>query len=199
MRVSRRNFLGAVAAGPALARTVAPQARCAVLDLGCILPESLAGFRAQAGGIRHPDAEVVIVPGVGELREDHSRMIQDWLDRGATVLLELASGDRVSSGVYFPYLEYSWPVKVKIREFAPVRLNPTPGDQVIATFRGQPVGLRHSAGPGTLVTLGSPLGPLFRTGDPDALRLHAALLKCAACERFETNGAETESSLERGA
>jgi len=177
MRISRRMFLGAVAAGPALARTPEPQARCAVLDLGCILPESLAGFRSQAGGIRHADAQVLIVPGVGELRKArHSRMVQDWLDRGRTVLMELASGERVSSNVYFPYVEYSWPVQVKIREFAPVGLDPMPGDQVIATFRGQPVGLRRAAGTGTLVTLGSPLGPMFRTGDPDAHLLLAAFL-----------------------
>jgi len=57
---------------------------------------------------------------------------------------------------------------VKIREFAPVRLAPAPGDEIIATFAGQPVGLRRRVGHGTLITLGSPLGPVFLTGDPDA-------------------------------
>lgn len=168
MRVSRRMFLGAVAASPLLARGDGFQARCAVLDLGCVLPESLAGFREQAGDLPYADASVLIVPGVGALGTNDAGLIQSSLDRGATVLLEFASGERVAPGAYFPYVEYCWPLSVKIREFAPVQLRPEPGDQVIATLSGNPVGLRRTAGPGTLVMLGSPLGPVFRTGDPDA-------------------------------
>ncbi len=176
MRISRRVFLGTVAAGPALARNHSFQARCAVLDLGCVLPESLAGFRAQAGGSQYSEAKVLIVPGVGDLRRDDAVLIQAALDRGATVLLELTSGERIASSVYFPYVEYSWPAKVKIREFGPVCLKSRPGDHVIATFQGHPAGLRRAVGRGTLVTLGSPLGPVFRTADPDAHRWLAALL-----------------------
>jgi hypothetical protein len=112
----------------------------------------------------------VIVPAVRALTEAGRETIQAWLERGATVLLEYAGGARVEQRDYFPYVEYVWPVRVKIREFAPVELTPGPGDEIIATFSGQPVGLRRRVGDGVLVTLGSPLGPVFLTGDPDARR-----------------------------
>ena len=162
--------MGTVAAGPVLAHVNRPQARCVVMDLGrgCVLPESLAGFRTQVGDLRHGDAEILIVPGAGSLAKNDINIIQRFLGRGATVLLELCSGPIASQVAYFPYVEYFWPVRVKIREFVPIWLEPAPEDEIIATFAGRPVGLRRRVGDGTLVTLGSPLGPVFRTGDPDA-------------------------------
>jgi hypothetical protein len=165
MRVSRRIFLGCSAAALARATSFGPQ--CDVLDLGCVLPESLAGFKRQVGDLR---SDVLIVPAVRTLSEEGQRIIQSRLDGGATVLLEYVGGERVQQSSYFPYVEYFWPVKVKIREFSPVKLTPAPGEEIIATFGGAPVGLRRRAGHGTLITLGSPLGPVFLTGDPDARR-----------------------------
>ena len=172
MRVSRRIFLGAVGVAPVLASSGRLGARCAVVDLGCVLPESLTGFKRQVGDLPYGDGDgdVVIVPAVRTLTEVGRDMIEGWLKRGATVLLEYVSGARVEQRDYFPYVEYVWPVRVKIREFAPVELTPGPGDEIIATFSGQPVGLRRRAGDGVLITLGSPLGPVFLAGDPDARR-----------------------------
>jgi hypothetical protein len=167
MRVSRRMFLGAAGVAPVLARVDRLRPRCVVLDLGCVLPESLAGFKTQVGDLRH---DVVIVPAVRTLTEVGQDMIEGWLKRGATVLLEYVGGARVEQRDYFPYVEYVWPVRVKIREFEPVALTPGPGDEIIATFSGQPVGLRRRTGDGVLITLGSPLGPIFLAGDPDARR-----------------------------
>jgi hypothetical protein len=166
MRVSRRIFLGA-AAVPALASVEGLGPRCEVLDLGCVLPESLAGFKTQVGELRN---DVLIVPAVRVVSEEGQRVIQSRLERGGTVLLEYVGGARVRQSAYFPYVEYFWPVRVKIREFAPVELTPVPGEEIIATFGGAPVGLRRRAGRGMLITLGSPLGPVFLTGDPDAPR-----------------------------
>jgi hypothetical protein len=162
--------LGTVAAGPVLAHVNRPAARCVVMDLAerCVLPESLAGFREQVGDLRYGDAEALIVPGAGSLAENDVDIIQRFLGRGATVLVELCSGPRVSQAAYFPYVEYFWPVRIKIREFMPTWLVPAPEDEIIATFAGRPVGLRRRIGNGTLVTLGSPLGPVFLAGDPDA-------------------------------
>jgi hypothetical protein len=167
MRVSRRIFLGAVAAAPALAIGDLPARRGEVMDLGCVLPESLAGFKTQVKELRN---DVLIVPAVRTLSEEGQRIIQSRLERGATVLLEYVAGARVQQGSYFPYVEYFWPVRVKIREFSPVKLAPGPGEEIIATFAGAPVGLRRRAGSGTLITLGSPLGPVFLTSDADARR-----------------------------
>ena len=171
MRVSRRIFLGAAGVAPALARAKDLGPRSEVLDLGCVLPESLAGFKTQE--LR---SDVLIVPAVRFLSQEGRRIIQSRLERGATVLLEYVGGAGVQRSSYFPYVEYLWPVKVKIREFSPVELTPAAGEEIIATLAGTPVGLRRTAGRGVLITLGSPLGPVFLTGDPDAPRwLEAAV------------------------
>jgi hypothetical protein len=168
MRVSRRIFLGAVGSAVLARGGARIRPTCVVVDLGCVLDESLAGFKRQVGDLPYEEEDVVIVPGVGSLTEEGRRAIRRFLSRGATVLLEYGAGARNVRDTYFPYVEYFWPVRMKIREFAPVRLQPGPQDEVIATFDGQPVGLRRRAGSGTLVTIGSPLGPVFLTGDPDA-------------------------------
>jgi hypothetical protein len=172
MRVSRRMFLGAAGVVPVLAKVDRLRPRCVVLDLGCVLPESFAGFKTQVGDLPYGDGDgdVVIVPAVRTLTEVGQDMIDGWLEHGATVLLEYVAGARVEQRDYFPYVEYVWPVRVKIREFEPVELTPGPGDEIIATFSGQPVGLRRRTGDGVLITLGSPLGPVFLAGDPDARR-----------------------------
>lgn len=178
--VSRRTFLGAMAAAPAVANVAPSERRVLIVDLGraCVLPESLSGFRAELGDLRHPDADFVIIPGAGFLTESDASMIQRLLARGATVLLEcrqattlgIHTGGRVTPSPYFPYVDYFWPARLKIREFQPVWFQPAPYDRVIASFAGQPVALRREVGPGTLLALGSPLGPVFLSGDPDARR-----------------------------
>ena len=167
MLISRRMFLGAAGVAPVVAKSDRPAAAREVLDLGCVLPESLAGFKTQAAELSN---DVLIVPAVRVLSEEGQRIIQSRLERGATVLLEYVGAASIQQSAYFPYVEYYWPERVKIREFSPVKLTPAPGEEVIATFAGQPVGLRRRAGDGMLITLGSPLGPIFLTGDPDARR-----------------------------
>jgi hypothetical protein len=178
MRVSRRIFLGAVAAVPVLGS--GDRAAGGILDLGCVLPESMAGFRTQAGDLRH---DVVVVPAVRALTGPDTAMLGRCLERGAIVLLEYIAEAEVERSAYFPYVDYHWPVQAKIREFAPTKLTPAPEDQIIATFLGHPVGLRRRVGDGTLVTLGSPLGPLFLSGDFDAARWFDALKSLSAAPR----------------
>lgn len=170
--MTRRVFLSAAAAASALLASV-ERPTGGVVDLGCVLPESLAGFKTQAGDLRH----LLIVPAVTNAQHP---VVARHLERGATVLLEDIGGARVEPAAYFPYVDYSWPIQAKIREFAPFRLTPAPQDQIIATYLGQPVGLRRKAGDGTLITLGSPLGPLFLSGDSDAARWFAALRSLSA-------------------
>lgn len=171
MLISRRSLLGAPFAASVVARNVP---RCVVLDLGCLLPESLAGFRSQVGTSHSRNPDLVIVPATGPLMP---ALVRPFLNRGATVLLELFTGrGRITTEPYFPYVEYSWPIRANIREFAAVSLDPIPGDQVIGTLAQRPVALRRRVGRGTLVTLGSPLGPIFLSGDPDARGWLAAFL-----------------------
>jgi hypothetical protein len=172
MLVSRRAFLGTAAVTPMLASSDRLNTRYGVMDLGCVLPESLAGFTLQAGDCCCGDGgtDVLIVPRVGTLSSAGVQTIQRCLERGATVLLECGLGIPANQAVYFPYVEYVWPVKVKIREFTPVCIEPAPADEIIGTFAGKPVAVRRRVGDGTLVAIGSALGPIFLTGDPDARR-----------------------------
>jgi hypothetical protein len=178
VNLSRRTFLGVAAAATSFARDPRTAPRCLILDLGCILPESLAGFHRQAATSPYPNSNIVIVPGaVSGARP----AIQPFLDQGATVLVEYALGfehpqQRIQQSSYFPYIEYEWPMRAMIREFHAAPLQPAAGDQVIATLGQQPVALRRRVGPGTLITLSSPLGPVLLAGDPDADRWLGALL-----------------------
>jgi hypothetical protein len=191
-------FLGAAAGAPLLARGNMPQAECHLVDLGsgCVLPESPAGFKLalqQLGLAQGEAASHLILPGAGALDEATVAAVHQQLGRGGIVLLEcgfgfaeagefagcctplrrglgIEVGDLAGQGGYFPYVEYSWPVRAKIREFRPVWLLPAPGDEIIGTFGGRAVALRRRVGGGMLVAMGSPIGPVFLSDDPDARR-----------------------------
>ena len=82
-----------------------------------------------------------------------------------------------------PYVDYSWPHSAKIRDFSAVLpLARQPGE-IIARVDGLPVCLKRQMGRGTLIFLGSPLGPALWAGDAEARRwlslalgLHSARL-----------------------
>ena len=174
--ISRRTFLGA--ATLSLTRSTGPGP---LLDpgSGCILRESLAGFRAVMADGHIGLATALVVPGAGVLNQRCSGAIQGHLMRGGSVLLESALGlyaQRIDSP-YFPYVDFIWPVRARIREFCPLHLAPAPGDTVIATFGGKPAALRREVGRGTLILLGSPVGPALLSADPDARRWVAGVLR----------------------
>ena len=200
MQVSRRMFLGTLAASTAAARVGAPHPRCRVVDLGagCLLKESLLGFRSALDGVGDDDgandpATHLILPGAGLLSEAVIAEMYHHLRRGGAVLLECGFGftggeefarhrtffrtqlDLSTAGPvpargvpYFPYVQHTWPIRAVIREFQPVALHPAPGDEIAATFAGRPVALRRRVGSGVLLALGSPIGPMLRAGDRDA-------------------------------
>ena len=67
-----------------------------------------------------------------------------------------------------PYVEYTWPVSTKVRDFSRViPLAPQCGT-VIGRVEDIPVALARRVGPGVLVFLGSPLGPALWAGDIEA-------------------------------
>jgi hypothetical protein len=79
---------------------------------------------------------------------------------------------------FIPYVEYVWPRKATVRDFSrviPVLAN---NAEVIGRVGRLPVAVRKWVGNGTLIFIGSPLGPALRAGDPEArswLQLLAAL------------------------
>jgi hypothetical protein len=173
MRIARREFLAVCAVGVQV-RAGCPDA-ASLIDLGsgCLLPESLAGFRSVMAGSNIPRG--LVIPGAGMLSERMAGMMQQRLRSGGSVLLESAIGltRRGIASPYFPYVEFTWPVRAQIREFYPLPLAPRTGDAVIATFARQPVALRR----GRLILLGSPVGSALLAGDPDARRWVASILR----------------------
>lgn len=175
MRISRRGFLAACAA-----EVQAGSGCCgaeSLIDLGasCLLPESLAGFRSAMADNRILQGGGLLIPGAGRLSGSMAGRVHQHLKRGGRVLLESAAGlaDQRIASPYVPYVEFTWPVRARIREFYPLPLYPRKGEVIIATFAHHPVALRR----GGLILLGSPVGPALLAGDEDAQRWVASVLR----------------------
>jgi hypothetical protein len=77
-----------------------------------------------------------------------------------------------------PYVNYTWPRETRVRDFSRVIPVSAKGGDVIGRVGPLPVALKRRWANGTLIFLGSPLGPGLRAGDPEArswLRLVTAL------------------------
>lgn len=69
---------------------------------------------------------------------------------------------------FVPYVNYLWPRVTKVRDFSRVvPVSARVGD-VIGRVGTLPVALKRRVGEGTLIFLGSPMGPALRVGDPEA-------------------------------
>jgi hypothetical protein len=67
-----------------------------------------------------------------------------------------------------PYVDYIWPRETRVRDFSQViPVWPEQGD-VIGRVGSLPVAMKKRVGRGTLIFLGSALGPALRAGDPEA-------------------------------
>lgn len=144
-------------------------------------------------------ARTIIVPAAVAMEAKFPARLREHVENGAVVLYESAAAflgreefgfhKRVIRSVFglslhdpvrlwdsadslkeSPYVDYHWPVATKIRDFS--RVVPVgPGDgETIAWFRNLPVAARRRIGKGTLVYLGSPLGPHLLSGDREASR-----------------------------
>ena len=127
---------------------------------GTVILESAAGFAAEADFRAH--------------RAELSDFLQVHVD--APVRLWTA-GQRI------PYVDYTWPYPAKVRDFSRVvPLTRQPGE-IIAWIDRRPVCFKRQMGRGTLIFLGSPLGPALWARDAEArrwlsltLRLHSTRL-----------------------
>ena len=186
MDVSRRFFLGALAAAPLESALTGPtrgeRSSCST----CALPESRAGFaRALAG---RDAAGVLVFPGAAGWDDTIERRVRG----GRLVIFESASGfaearalreqraglqDAFGLRIDYPvtvwgqgrrpsYLDLGWPVRAHIRDFSfavPVR-----GGEAVGWLGPLPVAALQRAGAGALLFLGSPVGPALGSGDPQA-------------------------------
>jgi hypothetical protein len=67
-----------------------------------------------------------------------------------------------------PYVHYCWPRDTNVREFSRIIPLSAKLDDIIGRVGATPVALKRQVGTGTLIFLGSPLGPALRAGDLEA-------------------------------
>lgn len=191
--ISRRAFL----AGAACAGAASPRGNSALvyLSANCALPESRAGYLTAFPGTQgeFPACGMLILPAAN-LDTGTAGRLAEWVRRGCCLLLESGAGfadppvierQRALLQSHFgletrwpidlwgpaerdPYIHYSWPLSVRLRDFS--RVVPPASGSVIARAGALPVASRLTPGRGTLIFAGSPLGPLLLAGDLDARR-----------------------------
>jgi len=148
-----------------------------------------------------------VVPGAGEVDDVLGLRLARLVHRGGWLLLESAAGFageaafrtqremlasrfglaierpvdlRESGESIVPYVDYVWPVKVKIRDFSRVVPVSCERSEGIGAIGGRQVAVRRRVGRGVLVFLGSPIGPALAIGDADAHRWLNSLMSLAA-------------------
>jgi hypothetical protein len=98
------------------------------------------------------------------------------INRGSFSRAGLQSQDKTVGNVAAPYVDYTWPHKTKVRDFSQVVPLAAQDGEVIGMMGKLPIALRKQVGKGTLIFLGSTIGPHLRAGDPEARRwLHSVL------------------------
>jgi hypothetical protein len=113
---------------------------------------------------------VVLESGAGFLSRVDYRAYRRWMRErlriDVTDPVDLWSGG--ARGV--PYIEYDWPIRATVRDYSRVvPLADQPGE-IIGRVGNIAVALKRRVGKGTLIYLGSPLGPALWAGDQQARR-----------------------------
>lgn len=139
---------------------------------------------------------VLIVPAAAQLRPAAVRAIVDCLDSSGCVILEtglafapagccashrtglcdvlgIQAGAPVSlwsgpGATRVPYVDFTWPHAAKLRDHSRVVPLEARRDRIIASVDGHAVGLKGTRRRGTLIVLGSPIGPALWAGDTEA-------------------------------
>jgi hypothetical protein len=179
----------------------------------CALAESVAGYQAALAGVEcEPHGGALIVPAAVELPPWAVRAIVSSLHAGATVILESGAAFASEShcGAHravlraalqleietpvrlwprsVPYVDYTWPYPAKLRDFSHVVPVARQAGEVIARVDDLAVALKRASGRGTLIFLGSPLGPALWAGDAEARRWLRAVLLTADPSRLRRSG-----------
>ncbi len=144
-----------------------------------------------------PGVRTIILPGVIFANESWAASARSHLERGARVLLESGAGflnpkqfgferrlikssfgfglhrpvrlwDSADSFRRSPYIDYRWPVAMAVRDFSRIIPVDCARGEAIGCFQGMPVAAKFRVGRGTLVFLGSPMGPHLLASDREA-------------------------------
>jgi hypothetical protein len=143
-----------------------------------------------------PGCRTLIIPGFVKIQPELARRVSTLLREGNSVVLESGAGFadphdssehqrlleahfdlRVEQPVSLwedggrarvPFVDYVWPLRTKVRDFSRVVPVAPPAREVIGWIDGSPVAVKRRVGKGTLIFLGSPLGPTLLSGDREA-------------------------------
>ena len=98
------------------------------------------------------------------------RPVAAWLQSGSRVgATNQRSRNACAMGhERVPYVSYHWPSEVHIRDFSRMIPVSAGSGRAIAHWNDVPVAWRRSIGAGTLIFVGSPIGPAIHAGDSDA-------------------------------
>ena len=121
------------------------------------------------------ESGAAFAPDDGPLFHDHRDFIRERL--GIHTAPPIALWPRGGRGI--PYVEYRWPSRVLVRDFSrvvPIDERRTRGE-IIARVDCMAVAVRARVGAGTLIFLGSPLGPALLAEDREARRWLLSVLE----------------------
>jgi hypothetical protein len=119
--------------------------------------------------------------------EAHRSMLDRHFGLAVEAPVDLWSSTSAGVTRRAPYVDFVWPVPVKVRDFSrvvPLARHTSSAEmrrasEVIGWVDGRPMAAKRRVGRGTLVYLGSPLGPALHSGDREARAWLAALLGAA--------------------
>jgi hypothetical protein len=156
----------------ALRSEVTQEIAAALRGGSCVVLESGAGFATQPEFAAHQEW----------LRNYWSVRVEApvdlWNDNLRDPRCQTLAGQGPSPlAARVPYVDFRWPFRTKIRDFSrvvPVSAQP---EQVVASCGDWRVASMHAKGKGTLVFLGSPLGPALLAGDAEAHRWLWAIIE----------------------
>ena len=145
------------------------QSRCALLIVPAAVDVPPPAVTAIVGCLRG-GGTVLLESGAGFASareyEVHRAVLRDHFGVEVGAVVALWSSPRPQG---IPYVDYTWPCRAQVRDFSRVVTLEGPGE-IIARVHGLPVSLKRRSGRGTLICLGSPLGPALLAGDAEARR-----------------------------
>ena len=123
--------------------------------------------------LAHGGTRVVLESGAGfrspAETAAHQRMLLRCFALEVEPPVDLWSAGKTNDGRQsIPYVRYVWPREMLVRDFTRVIPVSAKRGEVIGWARSLAVGSQRPVGKGTLIFLGSPLGPALRAGDLEA-------------------------------